>query len=316
MQIIWLSGSTSQFRKFNISKATLIKATGLFSLLLIVLGCVIYFLGFRIAIQINPGIARAMGGVVTAEQLFTVETGYREKLETVQAQLRGMNSYIDNLNKVKEDLASLATPLKLRNKKDQDRAGKGGVYVPYIPVVPQSDNLEIDIDQTSEAIDALKTKAALINEKWQKQYARLSLLPTKVPLVDQFDLSSNFGVRLDPILGTPAFHAAIDFNAESGTKILAAGSGIVIKARMEQVAGNVIEIQHSEGFVSVYGHCKKLFVKKGDVVARGQVIAEVGNTGRSTGPHLHFGIHQNDRAINPMNVLAIQKSVETQETKF
>jgi murein DD-endopeptidase MepM/ murein hydrolase activator NlpD len=127
-------------------------------------------------------------------------------------------------------------------------------------------------------------------------------------LVDGYGLSSNYGLRTDPITNALSFHPGIDFNTKVGSKVLAAGTGEVIRAEVDPQFGKVIEIKHAEGFTSLYAHCQKLLVKEGDQVTRGQFIAESGNTGRSTGPHLHFSIYKNQVLVNPMSVLAIRNT--------
>jgi murein DD-endopeptidase MepM/ murein hydrolase activator NlpD len=117
-------------------------------------------------------------------------------------------------------------------------------------------------------------------------------------------LSSNFGPRVDPITRQIAQHPGIDFSAPSGTPILAAGNGTVLKVEADHAYGQFVEIKHSDGFVTKYAHTRKIYVQQGQTVTRGQAIAEVGNTGRSTGPHLHYEVSINGTLINPMQALA------------
>jgi murein DD-endopeptidase MepM/ murein hydrolase activator NlpD len=116
-------------------------------------------------------------------------------------------------------------------------------------------------------------------------------------------MTSNFGVRIDPITQQLAQHSGIDFITPTGTPIVASGDGAVIKSAFDPAYGNFIEIAHNEGFISKYAHNSKLLVKVGQLVKRGQVIAQSGSTGRSTGPHLHYEIHQNSAYLNPAKIL-------------
>mgnify|MGYP000385496685 CR=1 FL=1 len=125
-----------------------------------------------------------------------------------------------------------------------------------------------------------------------------TLYPVEVPYT-----SSSFGWRRDPFLGIRAFHSGLDFSAAHGEKIMATGAGIVTMVAKEKNYGNVLKIKHGDGLETRYAHCSKILVKKGDIVQRNQVIALVGNTGRSTGPHLHYEIRLNGRAIDPRQYL-------------
>ena len=117
------------------------------------------------------------------------------------------------------------------------------------------------------------------------------------------DTSSEFGVRIHPIDGDLRFHAGIDIAAPSGTPIYAAFDGTVIKAEYDRWNGYHIKIQHDNDIMTVYCHCEKLNVKKGDVVRAGEVIGTVGSTGSSTGPHLHFELRINNISYNPQSAL-------------
>lgn len=117
-------------------------------------------------------------------------------------------------------------------------------------------------------------------------------------------MSSKYGYRSDPFNGRRQFHKGIDFAAEKGTPIYAVAGGIVTKARRHPQYGWMVEIDHRNGYVTVYAHASEVLVVKGDVVKKGQEIAKVGSTGRSTGPHLHFEVRKNGHTINPARLLS------------
>ncbi|MBD2188630.1 murein hydrolase activator EnvC family protein [Pseudanabaena mucicola] len=116
-------------------------------------------------------------------------------------------------------------------------------------------------------------------------------------------VTSNFGWRTHPILGTERFHAGIDFGADYGTLIYASAQGTVIYSDWYGGYGNSVIIDHGNGMTTLYAHCSELYVKDGDVVAKGQPIAAVGSTGFSTGPHLHFELRANGEPIDPADYL-------------
>jgi len=133
--------------------------------------------------------------------------------------------------------------------------------------------------------------------------ANRKFMPTLYPILDGW-YSSNFGYRIDPFTGQQSMHEGIDFPAEVGTPIVAAASGKVIFADWHPAYGKMVEIDHGNGIVSRYAHTSAMFVKEGDLVVRGQKIAAVGSTGRSTGPHLHFEVRLNGVPQNPARFLS------------
>ena len=122
----------------------------------------------------------------------------------------------------------------------------------------------------------------------------LKCIPAIMPVSNK-DLkktASGYGTRIDPIYNTPKFHAGMDFSANIGTPVYATGDGKVIKAGWETGYGNLIQVDHGFGYVTWYAHLSKYKVRPGQKVVRGEVIGEVGNTGKSTGPHLHYEVHE------------------------
>jgi hypothetical protein len=122
------------------------------------------------------------------------------------------------------------------------------------------------------------------------------MVPSSLPV--DGPVGSGFGFRSDPFTGRPALHTGLDFPATPGTRIVAAAGGVVLSAGSHPQYGLLVELDHGNGLVTRYAHASRMLVQQGDLVKRGQPIAEVGNTGRSTGPHLHFevlveGVQQN-----------------------
>jgi murein DD-endopeptidase MepM/ murein hydrolase activator NlpD len=140
-------------------------------------------------------------------------------------------------------------------------------------------------------------EALLLHDSVNKKF-----LPTLYPIIDGW-YSSNFGYRIDPFSGQQSMHEGIDFPAGHGTVIVAAASGKVLHAEWHPQYGKMLEIDHGNGLVSRYAHAATLAVKEGDLVVRGQRVATVGSTGRSTGPHLHFEVRLNGVPQNPARFL-------------
>ena len=118
-------------------------------------------------------------------------------------------------------------------------------------------------------------------------------------------ISSYFGMRKDPLHGRQSFHSGVDYAGKVGTDILAIADGLVIQSETVSGYGRLVEIRHANGLVTRYAHCKKLLVEAGDLVTKGQVIATLGSSGRSTGPHLHFEVLKEGVAINPLRLAGL-----------
>jgi murein DD-endopeptidase MepM/ murein hydrolase activator NlpD len=112
-------------------------------------------------------------------------------------------------------------------------------------------------------------------------------------------VSSGYGMRTDPFTGKKEFHEGIDFAGKEGSRVLAVADGIVSWAGWRKGYGKMVEITHGNGYATRYAHNEKLLVSVGETVKKGQTIALMGSTGRSTGPHVHFEVVHNDREVNP-----------------
>lgn len=153
------------------------------------------------------------------------------------------------------------------------------------------DDLAADVEQREEQLEILES--LLENMKFQRA-AYLAGRPIR-----QGWMSSRFGRRTDPFTGRLSWHKGIDFAAREGSEIISVGSGVVTWAGRRFGYGNMVEINHGPGLATRYAHAKKVLVKVGDVVERGQTVALIGNSGRSTGPHVHFEVRRDGQAVDP-----------------
>jgi murein DD-endopeptidase MepM/ murein hydrolase activator NlpD len=157
------------------------------------------------------------------------------------------------------------------------------------------------VDEITNLIDLQKDNYDNFIKELEKQLKYLECRPDKWPVSGR--ITSKFGYRIHPISGKRQFHDGLDIANDSGTKIVAAGSGIVTYSGWNGGYGRVIIISHGYGYKSVYAHNRKNLVAVGERVKKGQVIAELGNTGRSTGPHLHFEVYYKGNKIDPLKIL-------------
>lgn len=162
-----------------------------------------------------------------------------------------------------------------------------------------------DLKAILDSINVLYDRADMPQADLSAAEAKLDkymeTIPTLWPVSGR--LSDSFGNRKDPFTGRTAFHEGLDIGADNGTKIQAAASGKVILAERYGGFGRAVIIDHGRGLKTLYGHASKLLVRVGQIVKKGDVIAEVGSSGRSTGPHLHFEVMLYDTPVDPQQYL-------------
>ncbi|MDX9706724.1 MAG: M23 family metallopeptidase [Azospira sp.] len=223
----------------------------------------------------------------------------RENLDAMAARLGQMQAQLLRLDSLGERVSSLAG-VKPEERPIDFRGGQGGPLLLAQPQTPVElgnalDRLARHVEFRLDTLSAVESQ--LLDDK-----VRRSLLPTVTPIQGNY-IGSGFGWRVDPIVGTGAMHEGVDFAAEIGTPVIAAAGGVVVVSEMHPQYGNLIEIDHGNDFSTRYAHLSKLSVKVGQVVRRAQKIALSGNTGRSTGPHLHFEVRYKGVAQNPTRFL-------------
>jgi murein DD-endopeptidase MepM/ murein hydrolase activator NlpD len=156
----------------------------------------------------------------------------------------------------------------------------------------QIDEMVSELDEREQQLGVLET--VLINSHVQEE-----VFPDGRPIKLGW-VSSYYGTRTNPFSGRLQFHKGMDFASKSGSDVLSVAGGVVTWSGERYGYGNLVEINHGNGFVTRYGHNQDNLVRVGDTVKKGQKIAEMGSTGRSTGPHVHFEVLQNGRQINPL----------------
>jgi murein DD-endopeptidase MepM/ murein hydrolase activator NlpD len=221
----------------------------------------------------------------------------KENLDAMARKLGELQARLVQIDSLGERVATLAglppTDARVRN-------GSGGALVMpealTMDALRQSiDGLEQHAGDSADWLTVMETR--LFDEKLRK-----SMVPTARPVKD-VELGSGFGWRIDPLSGQRALHTGLDFPADVGTPILAAAGGVVVTQEFHPQYGNMVEVDHGNELVTRYAHASRVRVAKGDIVKRGQPIADVGSTGRSTGPHLHFEVWLAGVAQDPQKFL-------------
>jgi murein DD-endopeptidase MepM/ murein hydrolase activator NlpD len=222
-----------------------------------------------------------------------------EALQALAARIGEMRARLTRLEAFGERLARVAG-VRAQEIRFGDGSARGG---PWLPAASHGAlDLHGQIDELAAQIDDRLDKLTVLDQILLDTRVRNESVPNAPP-VAAGEFSSGFGRRIDPFTRAPAFHAGIDFTADRGTDILAAASGVVITAQYQHEYGRTIEIDHGEGLTTRYAHASKLKVEAGQIVRKGQKIGEVGNTGRSTGAHLHFEVRSHGVAVDPNKYL-------------
>jgi murein DD-endopeptidase MepM/ murein hydrolase activator NlpD len=169
-----------------------------------------------------------------------------------------------------------------------DRVGSGGPY-DRLPGSPETLKLQGDW---------ISTQLELVEKSLGEQDQMLSSTPTTAPVLGL--ITAGYGRRPDPFTGRKAFHRGLDISARRGTRVLAPADGIVVFAGRNGGLGKTVRVSHGFGFSTMYGHLDQMTLSPGDEVRRGEEIGLLGNSGRSTGPHLHYEVHVDGRAVNPL----------------
>ena len=219
-----------------------------------------------------------------------------------------LNKAINDVNEIyqlKEKLNS-QLPKKDDNK---NKGNKGGRYLPINKLNLAEDNYEL-----SSSFEKIELTILQINE--ELPYLKKNLLntvflntnlPEGIPLIGEYKISSGFGERQDPFNLQPSFHPGVDISSDMGTPVLAAANGVIkkITPNTDKTGyGNYIEISHPNGVSTLYGHLSEILVKENQTIRRGEIVGLVGDTGRSTGPHLHFEVQVAGTPIDPLSFMS------------
>ena len=216
---------------------------------------------------------------------------------------------VEQLRIVKSQLASMEARLREIDVLSQSVAEQAGIEYPKNPVMSALLEIDEDIDATHPLLFDIKQLDDNLSDKVKQLQALESVLlghhiqdisEVAGKPVSSGWLSSYYGVRNDPFSGKAAMHKGLDFAGKEGDPVIATGAGLVTWAGERSGYGYMVEIDHGNGLVSRYGHNAELAVQMGDLVTKGQVVASMGSTGRSTGAHVHYEVLRDGKPIDPL----------------
>ena len=226
---------------------------------------------------------------------------YAKELGELQARIMRLDAQNQRLAKLAgENEKKIVNNPNLKPHGGLQLDGRGG---PLVQSHAMSEaELKAAILELTEAVNGRDEYMSSIEAKILQKSVLKDMLPNSSPIYAAFN-SSSYGWRIDPFNGNKAFHEGLDFTANSGTAIRAAADGIVSTSERTPDYGNIVKIDHGSGLETRYAHASKLLVKPGERVIKGQIVAQVGSTGRSSGPHLHYEIRLNGNALDPRKYL-------------
>jgi len=224
----------------------------------------------------------------------------KEEIKRIAESYRQILGEVDNISEINSELRIVAN---LEAITDEEKLLGTGGSADYLV-----DNLnirDIEVKNLLKSVDEMIGYVNFEKEQTREIAKRLSLneqlhkcIPAIKPTIGDYSIN-DFGMRKHPILGVRRFHEGIDLNCDYGTEVHSPGDGKVVAVERRAGFGLVVEIDHGFGYVTIYAHLSKTIVKKGNSVTRGQVIAKSGNSGLSTGPHLHYEVHHDGIRLDP-----------------
>lgn len=303
MQLIITDAWLAKSHAIHLSGTKLLLAMVAFAFALVLLSAGLYHWVFLKGAREGWPVIGTVVRLMVKDEFAQRDRFVRENIDLIAKRLGEMQAKMLQLESLGERVSGLAgvNPADIKVK-----PGQGGTLVL---------GRDLSIDELQTTLNDLDQLAAqrtdwmtAIESRLFEQKIKKLMVPTQAP-VQTGNLGSHFGWRIDPITGQSALHTGLDFPAEVGTPIYAAAGGVVVVQEFHPQYGNVTEIDHGNDLISRYAHASKVLVKKGDLVKRGQKIAEVGSSGRSTGPHLHFEVLAQGVPQDPQKFLSAGRNV-------
>jgi murein DD-endopeptidase MepM/ murein hydrolase activator NlpD len=281
-------------------------ALALGACLLALSGSIYHFIFLKAAREGWPVVSQVVR-LVVRDEFAQRDRFLRENLDAMAQKVGEMQAKLVKLEAMSERVSGMAgvkpDELKQLFKPSPGAAAAGAQGGPYVPV------RSVTLEQLHSLVDSLDVEAdqrtdlfTMVESRLLESRLKALMIPNSAPVSGP--VGSGFGFRADPFAGHNALHTGLDFPADIGTPVLAAAGGMVLLTETHPAYGHMVELDHGNGLVTRYAHNSKLLVKAGDIVRRGQPISEVGTSGRSTGPHLHFEVLVGGVPQDPAKFLA------------
>lgn len=235
------------------------------------------------------------------QQVISARRDLQQRLDAIATRVGQMNAHVIRLDALGRRLTEMANLDKGEFNFDTPPAVGGPEGL--VEGAVGSTDLTAMLDDLTRQIKDRERQLSVLESMISTRNLSRQIVPGGRP-VTQGWISSYFGHRADPFTGRKAFHRGVDFAGPAGSQVVAVASGVVTYTKERFGYGKTVEINHGNGYVTRYAHNQRVLVKVGETVQKGQPIALIGSTGRSTGPHLHFEVLKQGRAVDPMTFVA------------
>ena len=275
------------------------------------IGLPVSLAGLSYEFGMKKGVARAQAAEETlaaeearerAEALADMAVEAERRLESMTLLLAELQSRVTRLDAVGMNLTQSAGLEPGEFNFDMAPALGGPLMTSQEDARELIPALEGELFALSTALDDREVQLDILSELIQGEQVKSDATPSGRPILSGW-LSSRYGTRIDPFSGKKAWHEGVDFAGKAGSNIVAVASGVVSWSGERYGYGKMVEVAHGDGVITRYAHNKENLVKVGDMVRRGDVVALMGNSGRSTGPPVHFEVHKNGRPVDPASYL-------------
>lgn len=298
MKIIILTKHHGQARSLSIGGWT----RALLSVCLLGVPALISVLTYQFVDSSNKdGIESRQALITQKEQLEKARLEAEAQLSALTLKMAKMQARLIRLDALGERLTTVAQLDEGEFDFSQPPA-LGGPEIESVERTASPPDLLRALDQLSGQIENRSQQLEILDNLLAKRQLSDDTFIAGRPIVKGW-LASRYGRRADPFTGKIAFHSGIDFAAHEGSDVISVAAGVVVKSQGHPQYGHMVQINHGGGYATRYAHNKANLVKVGDVVKKGQVIALVGSTGRSTGPHVHFEVFKNGRIVDPSSYI-------------
>ena len=302
MNIILVSDSLAKSRSVALSQTQVILMAMGILMAGFMLAMATYFVTMKFAVDHRNPYLRTLLASLHQDELKRSEAEMKDNLSSLAVKVGELQARILRLDAFGERLAK-AAGIKRDEFRFDEKPGQGGPAVTVGPDLTLNEFQHM-LAEIGRVLDDRTDKLGVLDSFLMDDRLARKTIPTTMPVPMGY-YSSNYGYRLDPINGKTSFHTGVDLIAPPGTPVVAAAGGVVSTVAFVAEYGNVVEVDHDNGLTSRYAHLSKSLVKVGDVVMKGQNVALVGSTGRTTGPHLHFEVREKGIPLNPNKFLSL-----------
>jgi murein DD-endopeptidase MepM/ murein hydrolase activator NlpD len=302
MNVIFLPRREGRARQLNLTRP--LTMTVLATLTLAILGS-----AFAVGLQLGRGSherfllsdTTRLGSLLAEQkqQIDALRQQLQLRVDAMAMRLGAVNAHVIRLDALGKRLTEMAAidSREFNFERDPPSGGPEGEGVSA-----QIPDLSVMLAQLEQRVDLRESQLSALENVILARELKAQIHPEGRPVSNGF-ISSYFGERSDPFDGREAFHKGVDFAAPAGSKVVAVAAGVVTWASERSGFGKLVEINHGDGYVTRYAHNERMLVRVGQTIKRGEPLALMGSTGRSTGPHVHFEVLRNGRQVDPLSFI-------------